>query len=124
MPTKAKKPDLVRIASRIVNTPLFVQPDKLYAILGVVGTRIGLLVNPEDLPSPEDSVMMSKEGREGVKPKEGIAIIPVIGSLISRGNYDSYSGMTSYPVIRQKFEVAMDDPNVKGILFDIDSHGG
>lgn len=54
---------------------------------------------------------------------DGIAVIPITGSLLHRDNYsDSYA--TGYDYIRNKFSLAMNDPDVLGIVFDVNSPGG
>ncbi len=54
---------------------------------------------------------------------EGMAIIPISGSLLHRDNYsDSYA--TGYDFIASKYNAAMLDPDVKGIVFDVNSPGG
>jgi signal peptide peptidase SppA len=53
----------------------------------------------------------------------GIAVIPVWGCLLHRDGWcDEYA--TGYDFIRSKFNAAMADPDVKGIVFDINSPGG
>lgn len=47
----------------------------------------------------------------------GVAIIPVRGTLYHRG-------WNSYETIERDFRAALDNTNVKGIVFDIDSPGG
>lgn len=54
---------------------------------------------------------------------EDVAIIPVLGSLLHRDSYSSRRA-TGYDYIRHAFTAAMDDPAVKGIIFDVDSGGG
>jgi signal peptide peptidase SppA len=54
---------------------------------------------------------------------EGVAIIPVNGTLINRFN-GSYSGVTGYNFIRSQVMAAMADDDVKGIIFDVNSYGG
>lgn len=54
---------------------------------------------------------------------EGIAFIPMWGALLHRDGYcDSYG--TGYDFIRSKFDAAMNDQDVKGIVFDVNSPGG
>lgn len=53
----------------------------------------------------------------------GIASIPVTGVLLNRFNY-SYSGATGYGVIGAQLQAALADPDVKGIVFDVNSPGG
>jgi len=55
----------------------------------------------------------------------GIAVIPVIGSLIRRKTgLDAWSGLTSYSDIEQWFDTAVADPRARGVLFQIDTYGG
>jgi signal peptide peptidase SppA len=54
---------------------------------------------------------------------DGIAVIPVYGALLHRDNWcDSYA--TGYDFIRNKLAAAMGDPEVSGIVFDMNSYGG
>lgn len=54
---------------------------------------------------------------------DGVAIIPVWGALLHRDGWcDSYG--TGYDYIRAKFDAAMVDPDVRGIVFDVNSPGG
>lgn len=64
--------------------------------------------------------------REQSKPfafANGIAIIPVHGTLINRfGGF--YGSVTGYNFIRTQFNAAMADDDVKAIVFDHNSYGG
>lgn len=53
----------------------------------------------------------------------GIAVIPVYGALLHRDGWCS-SYATGYDYIASRFAAALGDPEVKGILFDINSYGG
>lgn len=55
---------------------------------------------------------------------QGLAIIPITGSLINRfsGSYEGY--VTGYNFIRRQLSLAMADEDVKGIIFDVNSYGG
>jgi signal peptide peptidase SppA len=54
---------------------------------------------------------------------EGLAIIPIDGALINRFG-SSYSGATGFNFIRSQAQAAAADPEVRGIVFDINSYGG
>ena len=55
----------------------------------------------------------------------GIAVIPVHGALSKRaGFFDAFFGLTSYEVLEETLERALHDPDISGILLDIDSPGG
>lgn len=53
----------------------------------------------------------------------GIAIIPVHGTLINRFPY-SWGYVTGYNFIRQQTALAGQDPDVTGIVYDCNSYGG
>lgn len=55
--------------------------------------------------------------------RDGIAIIPVHGTLINRYSY-GWSFVTGYSYIRAQMNAALDDDDVKTIVFDVNSYGG
>lgn len=107
---------------RVFNTPLMIHRPKLDAILRVIGPRLG--VSPEMYHDVDEKY--SQEKREDPQKQSGpVAVIPVYGTLVKRGGYmDSMSGLTSYDALRSDVQSAMSDPQVKTLLFDIDSPGG
>jgi signal peptide peptidase SppA len=57
--------------------------------------------------------------------RDKIAIIPVIGPIFPRANlFTQISGGTAVSTLAKDFTVALEDPNVKAIVFNIDSPGG
>lgn len=56
----------------------------------------------------------------------GVALIPVVGTLINRGAFvgDDGSGFVSYEGIDRQIRAALDDSAVHSLLLDIDSPGG
>lgn len=66
------------------------------------------------------------EGDEQRKPfafSQGVAIIPVSGTLINRFGR-SYGYVTGYNFVRSQLSLALADDDVKGIVFDLNSYGG
>lgn len=56
---------------------------------------------------------------------DGIAIVPVIGTLVARSGYlGAASGLTAYSDIAESIEAAATDPGIRAILLDVDSSGG
>ena len=53
----------------------------------------------------------------------GVAIIPVHGTLLNRFSY-SWGYVTGYNFIRQQHQAALEDDDVKLIVFDCNSYGG
>ena len=115
---------LVHLASRLYGTPLLIARAKLDTILAVLGPRIGLasvetasigLVLPTAAPMASDPV----------PTMPGIAVIPIHGTLVRRAlGLDAMSGLTSYARIAADLDAALTNPDVAGILLDIDSPGG
>lgn len=54
---------------------------------------------------------------------DGMAIIPVQGSLINRF-YGSWGFVTGYNFIRAQMNAALDDPDVTLIVYDVNTYGG
>lgn len=109
--------NLPHLASRLYGTPLLLARAKLDVILSVLGERVNW---PEsDLAAP----LVSK--RPTIDAPVGIAVIPVVGSLVRRTvGLDPASGFTSYAEIAGMVDTAIADPSVEGIVLDIDSPGG
>ena len=135
---------LLHIADRVLNRPLMILPDKLSLIASVLDGRIG--IDGSSLGSAEaDYLKRAAPGAsrfvgnfEPIDPKNpaagrkpyrttdaGVAIIPVLGSLVNRGGWiGAYSGMTSYEGLKHPLDAAAKDASVSSILLDMDSPGG
>lgn len=108
---------LPHLASRLFGTPLLVHRAKLDVILAVLGDRMNIQPPTADLALPGPRSMPSGT--------PGIAVIPVHGTLVKRtAGLDAASGLTSYTEIAAMLDSALADPQVAGILLDIDSPGG
>jgi signal peptide peptidase SppA len=113
---------LVRLASRIANTPLMIAAHKLDAILKAIGPRIGLATEADSELLDE---ALAKPARTRAMPGGDLAVIPVYDTLVQRaGGARPISGVTTYEQIRAALRAALADPNVQAIVFDIDSPGG
>jgi len=109
--------DLPHLAARLYGTPLLVARSKLDVILGALAPRLAGQPLPADMDAASSTDMV-------VTP-DGIAIIPVIGTLVARSGYlAAASGLTAYGDIADAIEAAATDPGVRAILLDVDSSGG
>lgn len=109
------------LASRLFGTPLLIHRPKLDVILSVVGQRIGMA----DVPAMPMMDMAAFQRPPLASAPEGIALIPIHGSLVKRSlGMEAASGLTSYGEIAAMLDAALADPQVSGILLDIDSPGG
>lgn len=103
-------------AGRVFNTPLMISRPKLDTIMNVIAPRMQGEPLPFALP-PED--------REYTFSSNGIAVIPVLGTLVRRTiGLEAQSGLTSYVSLEDQLDAALNDASIKGILLDIDSPGG
>lgn len=108
---------LPHLASRLYGTPLLVARSKLDIILAVLGDRIGWPEPQAALPIPPPRVLPNAPA--------GIAVIPVYGTLVRRSvGLEAASGLTSYGELSGMLDAALSDPQVEGILLDVDSPGG
>lgn len=125
------------VASRVFDTPLLIEHSKLVAILNVLGPRLGFdapTVNAETAIAygdPQKHLEMTVKAEkvdwrdEGYMVADGVAVIPIIGTLVQRSDWMSeMSGMSSYGRIERMFFSAMDDPMVREVVLEIDSPGG
>ena len=112
---------LIHLAARLYGTPLLIARPKLDVILSVLGSRIGL--HPQSLP---DLDMALPTPRQSVPSTQtGIAVIPVVGTLVKRAmGIQAASGLMSYDEIDDRLDAALADPQIGGILLDLDSPGG
>ena len=113
--------DLPHVASRVYGTPLLIARPKLDVILSVLTPRMlgGALGEP---------LSASGESRARSSPHitdAGIAVMPVMGTLVRRASgMSALSGLCSYHDIQNMAEDAFTNPDVKAVLLEIDSCGG
>jgi signal peptide peptidase SppA len=113
---KAHLPNLPRIAERLFGTPLMIEPRKMEVIVEAIGPRLSGEAAPANITPPE---------QPAYAVSDGVAVIPVMGSLVHRGDWlDAMSGLTSYDSLRQNLSAALLDESVQAILLEIDSPGG
>jgi signal peptide peptidase SppA len=125
---------LLRLSDRLLNTPLLIHPAKAQIILGALSGRIGiddsLFSLDEAAETPEANRFIGSARRPDgstsmMRTADGIAIIPVLDTLVNRGAWlDSRSGLTSYEGIAAQLRAAGQDPEVRSVLLDISSPGG
>jgi signal peptide peptidase SppA len=108
--------DLPFVASRVFGTPLMIARGKLEVILGALAPRFaGTAAIPAD-PALELGASITADG---------IAVVPIIGTLVTRSGYlSAASGLSSYGAIGDAIASAFEDPAVRGIVLEIDSPGG
>lgn len=130
--------NLPHIASMAFNEPLLLEPAYarvfFCALAGQLGiTRLtdtvsGTTLDAEQMAEP---LMLFGNDESGPRPvrgyqvEKGIAVLPVAGTLVSKTrSLQPYSGMTGYNGVIARLQQAISDPEVDGILLDMDTPGG
>lgn len=123
-----------QIASRVLNTPLLLEPGYARVFFSALASRLGItqLQDAEGEILTGQKIRMTAEsfsgGRERDRPYQlidGVAVLPVSGSLVHKYGYlRPASGMTGYDGIMLRAQDALSDPQVKGILLDNHTPGG
>ncbi|NTZ82204.1 S49 family peptidase [Burkholderia metallica] len=126
------------LATRLFNVPIAITPHKAEIVMAALADRLGItqLFRPDGhviaLAGGGAQAFLSEMDAEDesvdVRPYEvweGIARIPIQGTLVHKlGTLHPWSGMTGYDGIRALLSLAMEDPEVRAIVLDIDSPGG
>ncbi len=132
-----------RIAARVFNAPLGIDPGKAAAFLSGLGMRVvGENLTLEAFPAAVDH--MAGQHRlsggvvggpldrnltgQGIRPysvHQGVAVIPIEGTLVHKGAYvGQSSGETSYEGLQAQIAMVSRDASIRGVVFEVDSYGG
>jgi signal peptide peptidase SppA len=134
------------VAARVFGPPLAMSPAALKAsldqigprLLGQADTRAEAADDDEDpvqegpsalhrrLAAVVGEVVEVGDGMaEYARTADGIAVIPIVGTLVNRFDWlSSLCGLMSYDTIGMALDAALADPQVRAILLDVDSPGG
>ncbi|EBB0053844.1 S49 family peptidase [Salmonella enterica] len=128
--------NLSHIAAMAFNEPLLLEPAYARVFFCTLGREIGakslsvpqqtIHLAPTEMQSEVDDYLAGGKRQARVyQVRDGIAVIPVAGTLVHKmGAMRPFSGMTGYDGIAACLQQAISDPDVKGVLLDIDSPGG
>jgi signal peptide peptidase SppA len=109
----------MRIWNRLAGEPWAITETALHTILEIAA---------RENESPQ--AVAAKLGRNlqntySVMERDGVAVIPVTGPLFRYANlFTMISGASSYELIARDFTAALENPQIKAIILDIDSPGG
>lgn len=121
----------LRLLSWVAGTAWAIESAKAQVILNVLISR-AMNIRADDTPWDDDNaeeraVRRAAAAEAKNQPQEGIAIVPVTG-VISPRVHDVEGMSTGGGLSAEGFAAVMrqlaGDPNVKGILLDVDSPGG
>ncbi len=111
----------------ILNGAWAIQPAYLEMIQTTYQERRGQKLTAEGLKDIEAAVgkPLNNNADKRYEVRNGVAVIPVMGSMVKRGNmFTNVSGMASYEAIQSDINQALNDPAVKAAVLNIDSPGG
>ncbi len=120
-----------RLAERLYNTPLLITPEKIEVIEAVF--RAHADGRAAELPKFDPPSRDQMAGQISLRQTDGgyfvtnagVAVVPVHGSLVQRaGGMEAMSGMTGYNQLANRISAAERDPQVRGIVLEVDSPGG
>lgn len=116
------------LAQRLFNVPLAITPQKAEIVTAALAERLGVTTftraNGRAI-ALDDGYDDEPADRKPYETVAGIAVVPIQGTLVNRlGSLRPYSGMTGYDGIRSNLMMALNDPGVRAIMFDVDSPGG
>lgn len=132
-------PDFPLIAARAFNTPLLIHEGKAAAFAAAFAPRLfGAPVIIEGARAVDhqagqrplmgelgDPLQTRVDDREAFYRVGSIAVIPIEGTLVHKGKWvGQSSGETSYEGIQRQVHAARRDPQIRGVVFEVDSYGG
>lgn len=105
------------LLTRLGGRPLAIAPR---ALDGLLAAGPMLDARPAMLPARNAS-----PGASHVLTEAGIAVVPILGPLVTRGDWlTSLLGASDYGEIASAVETALADPSVRAVLVELDSPGG
>lgn len=114
------------IASAFYNTPWFLTREKMTEVDAFLRQRlcgVRVKVSSEQLEGWRAAQQQAQARAQ--RAPGAIAVIPMYGVLMPRADaFDEMSGVTSVQNLARAFRAALAEPEVKTILFDVDSPGG
>lgn len=123
-----------QLAARLLNQPLLVEPGYARVFFSALASRLGIaqmadtegsVLTVEDMEAAASGYSSSRDRDRPFELIDGAAVLPVSGSLVHKsGNLYPYSGTTGYDGIIHRAADAFADPEVKGVILDMDTPGG
>ncbi|SDR52876.1 S49 family peptidase [Paraburkholderia tuberum] len=121
------------IVARALNRPLLVEPGYARVFFSALAPRLQIdtltTVEQETLDGNAMAGALKAydraSGWRAYQVVNGVAVIPVNGTLVHKNMaLNPVSGMQGYDGIEAKLDGALADPEVRGILFDMNTPGG
>jgi len=118
-----KKLTYKNIINYITNCNWLATEESVNTILSIIEREINN--EKADLDAIATKVGHKLENSYSVEVRDGIAIIPIKGTIFRYANlFTQISGASSLALIAKDLQVALDNEQIKAIILDIDSPGG
>ena len=108
----------LKLHELIFNQPHMCTPDYAETVMAVLSDRLNIdqgMFTASEKPKEASESMVSN----------GVYHLPILGSMVHRGGaLDAASGIQSYQAIQASLQEALDNPQVKSIMLEMDSPGG
>lgn len=113
------------VLAAITSRPWAIHPATMNVILEIMEMRAGgLRLSPDEITERLAAAKEVNGPRRGGGRQANVAVIPIYGVITPRATGMNASGASSVESIREDFRMAMDDPKVDALVFDVDSPGG
>lgn len=128
-----------QIASRVLNTPLLLEPAYARVFFSALGSRLNIAELKDEQGAIDMGQKLRVDARSYNKTRvnawgeeeilfqvvDGIALLDVKGTLAHKSGYlKPYSGMTGYDGIINRAAMMFAESDVKGVLMDMHTPGG
>jgi ClpP class serine protease len=128
-----------QIASRVLNTPLLLEPAYARVFFSALGSRLNIAELKDEQGAIDMGQKLRVDARTYNKTRvnawgeeeilfqvvDGIALLDVKGTLAHKSGYlKPYSGMTGYDGIINRAAMMFAESDVKGVLMDMHTPGG
>lgn len=131
---------LVHVSRQLFNQPVFITEEWASVLLSAARSELNIDLIMRADGTTIDRFQMDRiatDARAAVDVRDdrraesrvnevhdGIAVIPIEGTLTKSWGLDPYSGFTGYDGIKTKIVAAMEDDGIEAVMLDIDSPGG
>lgn len=122
------------LSARVLNTPLLVEPGYARVFFSALAGRLGIhqladasgeILTGEKLRMSAESFEPARERNRPYQVVGGVGVLPITGSLVHKSGYvQPFSGTTGYDGIIARAAEAFADPDVRGVMMDLDTPGG
>lgn len=108
-----------RVLEYAKSVPWAIQPEALETVLSIASRELN---DPEAI---ERAAGREVDGAQRMRVRNEVAVISLRGPMFRYANlFTRMSGATSTELLANDIGVALADPNVRGIILDVDSPGG